>query len=666
MKSSRNFWRSLLFITLIVAVSGGLLVPSSVPVKALPISILISQVYGGGGNTGATYTNDFVELFNPTSGSISVTGWSIQYASATGTTWTATTLDGSIAAGQYFLIQLAGGANGASLPAPDDTGTTNMAAAAGKVALVNSTTALTGACPISASIIDFVGYGTAATCFEGTGAAPAPSASLADIRADNGCTDADNNSTDFSTDTPSPRNSFSIGYICGVGTYTPTLSPTITFTPTVSQTATTSPTTTITPTASTTPTPTNTVLSPATNIVISEFRTVGPSGGNDEFIELYNPSSSAIVIGDWIINRSTGCGTSTTTMVTINSGVALLAGQHYLIGGSSYSGSVTPDQPNESLGIANNGGIALLDSTNAIIDQAGLCSTTLYLEGTALTQLTTNSNRGYDRKSSPMGICVDSDNNATDFFLRSPSDPQNSSSPLTICGNPTATPTITRTPTGAPTPSRTPTSAPAQLVAINEFVPRPGRDWNNDGLINTGDEFIELINHGTISVNISGWTLDDEANLGSSPYVLPSRVIQPGERIVLYGSVTGLLLSDGGDGVRLLKPNGALIDAFNYTVVNYPDQAFCRLPDNGGLDDWNRNCYPTPGLPNSLGSAPGSSSGADDPFCPIADTLPLEFYLAECTPFGNKIWSRFYWDNTGWYGEMTLPEYPGKWPVFVD
>ena len=456
------------------------------------------------------------------------------------------------------------------------------------------------------------------------------------------------------TDTPSPTATM---------TPTDTLIPTITETPTITQ----------TPTI--TPTPTNTALTPATNIVISEFRTVGPNGGNDEFIELYNPTNFPVLIGGWDINKSTGCGASPSTMVTINGGVTLAAGQHYLIGGTSYSGSVSPDQANVPLGIANNGGIALLDDTGVSIDEVGMCSGTLYFEGTPLTQLTTNTNQGYDRKSSPLGICVDSDVNAADFFLRNPSNPQNSSSPmLTTCGSPTPTPTATRTPTVTktatkpPTASRTPTSAPAQLIAINEFVPRPGRDWNNDGLINTGDEYIELINYGTISVNLNGWTLDDEVNIGSAPYRITSITLRPGERIVFYGSQTGLLLSDGGDGVRLLKPSGGLVDAFNYNVVNYPDQSFCRLPDTGGrLRELNRNCYPTPGLPNSLGSAPGSStSTTNDSLCPIADTLPHEFYLAECDPFGNNIWSRFYWDNTGWYGELKLPNTDGKWDVFAD
>ncbi|MBI4760853.1 MAG: lamin tail domain-containing protein [Chloroflexota bacterium] len=246
------------------------------------------------------------------------------------------------------------------------------------------------------------------------------------------------------------------------------------------------------------------------------------------------------------------------------------------------------------------------------------------------------------------------------------------SPPPTATPSPTRTPTRTRTPTPVRTPTRTPTRAPAPpppLIAINEFLPRPGSDWNNDGLINQGDEYIELINHGVVNVNLSGYRLDDEANIGSSPYTLPAITLKPGERVVFYGSQTGLLLSDGGDGVRLLKPNGQLADAYNYSVVDFPDQAFCRLPDNGGADDWNENCFPTPGLRNSLsGSAlrPPTLVDVDQPLCPIADTLPEEFVFAECAPFGVNIWNRFYWDRFGWFGARPLPFINSKWDVFAD
>lgn len=234
----------------------------------------------------------------------------------------------------------------------------------------------------------------------------------------------------------------------------------------------------------------------------------------------------------------------------------------------------------------------------------------------------------------------------------------------------TATPSPRPTATLRATPSRTPTPPPPPpLLAINEFVPRPGSDWNNDGLINNGDEYIELLNHGVVSINLSGYRLDDEANIGSNPFTLPALTLEPGERIVFYGSETGLLLSDGGDGVRLLKPNGQLFDAYNYAVVEFPDQSICRLPDNGGADDWNENCFPTPGLRNSLSGSllrPPTLIDIDQPLCPIADTLPEGFILAECTPFGNNIWNRFYWDKFGWFGERSLPYVNSKWEVFAD
>jgi hypothetical protein len=245
--------------------------------------------------------------------------------------------------------------------------------------------------------------------------------------------------------------------------------------------------------------------------------------------------------------------------------------------------------------------------------------------------------------------------------------------PPTPTTTPTRTPTRTRTPTpvrtATPTRTATPLPPPPPLLAISEFVPRPGSDWNNDGFINTGDEYIELLNYGVVNIVLSGYKLDDEVNVGSAPFPLPSITLKPGERYVFYGSQTGLLLSDGGDGVRLLKPNGQLMDAYNYSVVQFPNQSFCRLPDNGGAGDWNTNCFPTPGLRNSLSGniiRPPTLVEEDQPFCPIADTLPYEFVLAECAPFGNNIWNRAYWDRFGWYGERTLPNVDGKWNVFAD
>jgi predicted extracellular nuclease len=209
----------------VVFAVAALLVANLASAGASPV--VISQVYGGGGNSGAPLTNDFVELFNRGPGTVSLTGMSVQYASATGTGPFASTplalLSGSLGAGQYYLIQMSGGANGAPLPTPDATATTNMSAGGGKVALVNSTTGLacnggTTACTGSqiGLILDLVGLDGAN--FYETAVGPTTSNTTAALRQNNGCTDTDNNSADFAIGPPIPRNTASPFNSCGGAT----------------------------------------------------------------------------------------------------------------------------------------------------------------------------------------------------------------------------------------------------------------------------------------------------------------------------------------------------------------------------------------------------------------------------------------------------------------
>jgi DNA/RNA endonuclease G (NUC1) len=199
--------------------------PLNAHAVVLSDTVVISQVYGGGGNTGAPLLNDYVELYNRSDTAVSLNGWSVQYASATGTgnfgANPVTALSGSIAAGGYYLVkQASGGAVGVALPTPDVTGTVNMSGTAGKVALVNVTTGVacnggSTPCPAGelAKIVDLVGYGNA-NFFEGAGAAPTLSNTTAGFRGNNGCTETDNNSADFATGAPNPRNSGSATSSC--------------------------------------------------------------------------------------------------------------------------------------------------------------------------------------------------------------------------------------------------------------------------------------------------------------------------------------------------------------------------------------------------------------------------------------------------------------------
>ena len=169
--------------------------------------VLISQVYGAGGNSGAIYNSDYIELYNRSEAAVDLAGWSVQYASASGTSWQSVPLVASLAPGKYYLVKLAGGTTGSALPAPDATGSINMSGTQGKVALRNSTVTFTGSSPVGQTgLQDFVGFGTA-NAYEGSGAAPAPSSTAAVFRGAGGMTDTGDNRSDFSSGAPNPRNS---------------------------------------------------------------------------------------------------------------------------------------------------------------------------------------------------------------------------------------------------------------------------------------------------------------------------------------------------------------------------------------------------------------------------------------------------------------------------
>ena len=222
----------------------------------------------------------------------------------------------------------------------------------------------------------------------------------------------------------------------------------------------------------------------SSNIVISEFRVRGPNGGNDEFVELYNLSSAPVAIGGWKIRGSNSSGTiSDRAMIT--AGTMLSPGCHYLLTNSStsagpYSGSVAGNQT-YTLGITDDGGIAVTLPDNTVVDQVGMSSGSAFKEGTPLASLgatsASNLNRGYERKpGGASGSGTDTDNNATDFMLISPSDPQNSSS-------------------GCISPSPTPTPSPA--LSINNVSVPEGDSGTND---------CDL--HGQPFLACSGWRCD--------------------------------------------------------------------------------------------------------------------------------------------------------------
>jgi predicted extracellular nuclease len=170
-------------------------------------TLVINEVYGGGGNSGSTYKNDFIELYNSGPTAVDLTGYKLQYASTTGPydalTLTATSdtstansfLSGSIQPGAFYLVGESQGAGGTTdLPSPDytDPSPIAMSATGAKVRLVDA----------SFNIVDRVGWG-GANDFEGT-VGPTTANTTSAQRFPNGF-DSDNNAADFKTAFPTPR-----------------------------------------------------------------------------------------------------------------------------------------------------------------------------------------------------------------------------------------------------------------------------------------------------------------------------------------------------------------------------------------------------------------------------------------------------------------------------
>ena len=355
-----------------------------------------------------------------------------------------------------------------------------------------------------------------------------------------------------------------------------------------------------TPTVTLTPTPTPTATRYPLGVLLNEFLPSpkdvdwdgnGTSDLYDEWIELYNGSGQIVDLGGWMLDDEPE-----------NAGAAAEGSNPYVIP----AGTVM--QPRGFL-------VLFRSATGVVLNNSGDEVRLLGPDGALLDGLSYGSVAGdvsYSRT-------VDGRGAWTDTYPPSPGGPN-------LPATDTPTPTVTLTPTPAPTPTPTPTATPYPLgVMLNEFLPSPKDvDWDGNGTADLNDEWIELYNGSGQTIDLGGWMLDDVAetaaaasavavsaaaeaaagssvaSLESSPiYVIPpGTIIGSGGLLVFYRRQTGVVLNNDGDRVRLLGPDGVLLDGFAYTAAP-GDRSWSRTVDGGG--GWTLDYPPTPGRPNQAG-----------------------------------------------------------------
>ncbi len=645
MPRTRLFIRSLLALLLVGACFAAMIAPLLGPAQAAPEGagnlasappgalIISSFRFQGPTDPG----DEYVEIFNR---SCSTTPWDLSgyvLASSAGSTkgqiiytFPAGT---TLSAGQYYLV---GGPtySGTGSTAPDNTTPYSPA--------INSTDGGVGLFATNntnSPAVDAVGYSIDGYVEGTTALTPLTTGTESYVRKTSTSgmyVDTNNNSADFVVQNPSaPHNSQSTPGTCG------------------------------TPVPAT---PTKTPIGFNPPVIINEVAWYGTIGATqNDWIELYNTTAGPIDLTGWTLD-------ALTSGVNIELNGTIKAHGYYLLAHDSSGTSVFATSTPTAAATPVCHVFATDDGVR--IDQyfTGVLATyneILFLTApNGATVDTANRNGGYwpagsYTNSASMerhGINPDSDTAWFTYAAATDPNPVHNCSGYRVYGTPGRrnwAASVTATPSPVPTKYKTATPRPPTPfghVVINEFLPRAGYDWNQDGTVDVYDEFIEIKNLGPVAAQLTGWKLDVISPGGPSSYSISGVTLQPGDRALFYGLKSHISLYDSGGTIRLINNRSVIVDARSYGPVQSPDQSTCRIPDGYY---WRFPCFPTPGLENSLTGTlpvPPPVIASQPPPCLLGDTVPDPFKQAECYGYGADVFNPAYWDDQSGFNSFPVPD----------
>lgn len=331
---------------------------------------------------------------------------------------------------------------------------------------------------------------------------------------------------------------------------------------------------------------------PADHLVISQVQITGGAGKTtNDFVEIYNSTSSDIDLQGMRLVKRTKTGTTDTLLKSFTDSVTIKAKGYYLWANSSFADiAVTPDVTTTG-SLADDNGVAIRNGPNdtgAIIDTVAWGeATNAFVEGTVFA---TNpaANQSLERKpGSGAGNGEDSNNNAEDFFLQASAHPRNSASP-------TEPSSSSSPPPSPPPPAPAPAGGGFFELEISEIFPNPkGKD--------AGSEWVELYNAGAVEINISGWYVDDDGaeDLPSTnAVVIPETTKIAGQNYLLIQIPKGkfALNNSGFDAVRIFDNSKILKLRQGY--LGPVKEGYSYAKDNSGQWVWTES--PSPAAANSF------------------------------------------------------------------